>query len=277
MRHIFAAQPNKMSPLNCRDIPCDTKVKAGDDVLISTVFTWDKPVAESMGEYYRSIGAKVQVGGPAYDDPGAEFIPNKFMAPGVVITHRGCPRACPWCYVPKREGRKIRHLDIHAGNILQDNNFLACDQTHRDKVYAMLRTQRRCSLRGGLDARLLRDSDIEAIRGLRLFDLWTAHDSTDNGASLSAIRRFRAAGIPQGKIRCYVLVGFGGETMTQAEDRLRMVWEAGAYPFAQLFDGYTGSDILEWKRFARRWCLPAIYKSFFKKDNPSLTGGQKEK
>ena len=261
MRHIFSPNPNNMSPLNCRDIPFNTKVRAGDEVLISTVFTWDKPVAESMGEYYKSIGANVQVGGPAYDDPGGEFEPNKFTAPGVTITHRGCVRNCPWCYVPKREGLCIRHLEIKEGNILQDNNFLACNAEHREKVYAMLKKQRAISLRGGLDARLLRDSDIEQLRGLRLFDLWTAYDSMDNQSSLSAVRRLRSAGIPQSKIRVYVLVGFGGESMDCAEDRLRMVWEAGAYPFAQLYDGHNGADILDWKRFARRWSRPAIYKS----------------
>ena len=263
MKHIFTPKKYNQSPINCED-SYPTKVVASDEVLISVVFTWDKPVAESMGKFYKSIGATVHIGGPAYDDYGGEFEPNRFVSPGIVITHRGCVRNCPWCYVPKREGQKIRHLEIKEGNILQDNNILACNNDHRAKVYQMLRKQKQVSLRGGLDARLLRDSDIEEIRSLRLLDLWTAYDSKDSVESLKAIRRLRSASIPQSKIRCYVLVGFGGETMSQAEERLRLVWESGAYPFAQLFDTYQGEDLLEWKRFARRWSRPAIYKSILK-------------
>ena len=265
MRHIFSPNPNKMSPLNCRDVPCDTKVRPWDDVLISCVFTWDKPVAESMGEYYRYIGATVQIGGPAYDDRGGEFVPNLFTAPGVVITHRGCPRNCPWCYVPGREGQAIRHIPIHEGNILQDNNFLACNQDHREKVYSMLRKQRAISFRGGLDARLLRDSDIEAIRGLRLFDIWTAYDSIENTKTIPAIQKLRAAGIPQNKIRCYVLFGFDeNDTFSKAQERARDVYEAGGLPFAQLYDKHNGPDKKTWERLARTWSRPADYKTLMK-------------
>ena len=262
MIHVFTPVKNKMSPSGCLD-SYPTRVKAGDTVLISVVFTWDKDLAESMGKFYRSIGAKVKIEGPAYDDAGGEFTPGLFMASGVVITHRGCVRNCPWCYVPRREGQKIRCLEVKEGNILQDNNILACPRSHKEKVWEMLRTQRQVSLRGGLDARLLKDEDVENIRSLRLFDLWTAYDSRDNKKSIETIEKFRRAGIPQSKIRVYVMVGFDGEMMSEATERLVEVYKAGGLPFAQLFDGYKGSDILEWKRFARRWCLPAIYKSFF--------------
>ena len=265
MRHTFVPHKNSVSPLNCEDYGGHvSKVKAGDDVWISVVFKWDMLLAESMGQFYKSIGASVQIGGPAYGDPGAEFIPGLFTAPGITITSRGCVRNCPWCYVPKREGQKIRHLEVKEGNILQDNNILACNNDHRARVYQMLRKQKAVSLRGGLDARLLRDSDIDEIRSLKLFDLWTAYDDKENKtASISAIGRLRAAGIPQSKLRCYVLIGFGNETRSEAEGRLFDCYMAGALPFAQLYDGNKseGEEHKEWKRLARRWCLPAITKA----------------
>lgn len=240
-----------------------------DEVRISCVFTWDKPIAERLAQNWQGHGM-VKIGGPAYGDIGGEFTPNLYTGKGVTITSRGCPRNCPWCYVPKREGQKIRNLEIKEGNILQDNNILACDKTHKNKVWDMLRKQKNVSLRGGLDARLLKDEDIENIRSLKLFDLWTAYDDKENKtASLSAIRRLRSAGISQNKIRCYVLIGFANETRSEAEGRLRDCYEAGALPFAQLYDGYNGADIKEWKRFARKWSRPAIYKSIIKGiDNP---------
>ena len=130
---------------------------------ISVVFTWDKKKSEDMADTWRDWGWTVKFGGPAYDDPGGEFVPNKYTKQGVVITHRGCCRNCEFCYVPKREG-KIRCLEIKEGNILQDNNILACPKEHKRKVFDMLRKQKNVSLRGGLDARLLTDWDIEQIR-----------------------------------------------------------------------------------------------------------------
>lgn len=234
-----------------------------EPIEISCVFTKDKSAAEDLAYEYKAAGCNVKIGGPAYDDPGGEFTPGKYCLQGVIITHRGCVRNCPWCYVPKREGQRIRHLEVKEGNILQDNNILACNRDHKEKVWTMLRKQRAVSLRGGLDSRLLKDDDVENIRSLHLYDLWTAYDSEENKSySLNAIRRLRSAGISQNKIRCYVMVGFN-ETMDEAESRLKETYIAGALPFAQLYDGYQGNDVSDWKRFTRKWSRPAIYKSFF--------------
>lgn len=227
---------------------------------ISVVFTWHKKQAERMADAWRDWGWTVKVGGPAYDDPGGEFITNQYTKQGVVITHRGCCRNCSWCYVPKREG-KIRCLEIKEGNILQDNNILACPKSHQRKVFDMLRKQKNVSLRGGIDARLLTDWAIEQIRSLHLFDLWTAYDSQENDKSIETIRRLRKAGIPQDKIRCYVLVGFN-DTQEQSEARCLDVLNNGGMPFAQLYDQIKTDDLKGWKRLARKWSRPAIYRQF---------------
>lgn len=120
---------------------------------------------------------------------------------------------------------------------------------------------------------MLKDEDIENIRSLRLHDLWTAYDDKENEtASISAITRLRTAGIPQYKIRCYVLIGFGNETRSEAEGRLRDCYNAGAYPFAQLYDGHKDVDEKEhkeWKDLQRTWSLPAAFKSHMQKGTKS--------
>lgn len=267
MRWIFTPKRNSFSPLNCQDT-FETSVKQGDEVWISVVFTWDTALAESMANYYQNIvGAVVKLGGPAYGDPGGEFTPGLFTAPGVTITSRGCPKQCPWCYVPKREGG-LRYLEIKEGNCIQDNNIIACNKAHKDKVWAMLRKQRGVSLRGGLDAHFLKDEDVESIRGLRLADLFLAYDHDNNrSVALRAISKFRRAGVPQSKIRCYALVGFDGDTIEAAEDRCRHIYAYGGMPFAQLYDKCADADLTEWKRMARRWSRPAIYKDMMRPEN----------
>jgi hypothetical protein len=229
-----------------------------DTINISCVFTWDKPEASRVAEAWKASGYKVNLGGPAFDDPGGEFTPGKFIRAGVTITSRGCIRNCPFCYVPKREG-KIRHLEIKAGNIVNDNNLLACNRAHIERVFDMLKTQRAIEFKGGIDARLLKPWHIDAMRGLKIREIWTASDGIEYlSTATAAIRALSAAGFSRNKIRCYVLIGYGGEEQAYAEYRLREVFCAGSLPFAQLYDGFTPTK--EWKQFARTWSRPALTK-----------------
>lgn len=232
------------------------------EVHVSCVFTWDKPKAEYLAECWKFIGSKVKLGGPAYDDPGDEFIPGMYVRKGITYTSRGCPNNCKFCFVPKREG-KIRELPISEGNEIQDNNFLACSKGHRQKVYDMLRAQKEIRFLGGLEAGRLTDWDIEEMRKLRIKELWVACDS--KGAvkrTTKVIGKLSQAGFSQNHIRCYVLIG---DDMTENEARLRAVYEAGALPFAQL---YQPEKLLEyskaWKQFARTWSRPAATRAHMK-------------
>ena len=65
----------------------------GDAVHIDVNFTWDKPYAEQLAEDWRHV-APVTLGGVAYGDPGAEFVPGRYIKAGYTFTSRGCPRRC---------------------------------------------------------------------------------------------------------------------------------------------------------------------------------------
>ena len=234
----------------------------GISVNVSCVFTADKALALRIGDAWKDWGCTVNVGGPAFDDPGLTFTPGQFVKHGVTFTSRGCVRECPWCYVPKREG-KIRELPIVPGNIVQDNNLLACSRSHQEKVIEMLKTQKAVNFRGGLDPRLLTDWFIDQARGLRVHELWLSADHEGYEAySIKAITKLARAGFSRNKIRCYVMIGFN-ETIGEAEERLRRIYRAGALPFAQVFDGLDDSK-KEWRRFARVWQRPAATNTMMK-------------
>jgi hypothetical protein len=230
---------------------------------ISVIFTADIPLAENMKLAWESYGCRVKIGGPAYDDPGGEFTPNKYVKSGITITSRGCNRECPWCYVPIREG-KIRELQtIHPGNIVQDNNLLMCSRPHQEKVFEMLKTQHGIRFLGGIDARMLTDWHVEQFQSLRIEEIWLAADHSDSWAySQKAINKLSRNGFSRNKIRCFVMVGYDGETMSYAEERLRAVWYAGALPFVQLYDRVD--DKAPWKQFIRTWSRPAAIASVMK-------------
>jgi radical SAM superfamily enzyme YgiQ (UPF0313 family) len=93
----------KASPDDARAYfgPPDLFVEA-DEVHISVAFTYDKPIAERLAEQWRHV-APVKIGGVAYGDVGAEFIPGRYIKPGYIFTSRGCPRRCWFCSVWKRD------------------------------------------------------------------------------------------------------------------------------------------------------------------------------
>lgn len=226
-------------------------------VDISVVFTRDIPLAKTLQSMWETV-CPTQIGGPAFDDSGGEFVPGKFVARGIVHTSRGCPKRCPFCYVPKREGN-IRILPIHPGNVIQDNNLLACPQEHIEKVFEMLRHQHSIRFLGGIDKDFLRDWHIDRMRGLRVREIWLSDDTIEShSTAIDAIKKFQRAGFRKRQIRCYVLCGYGS-TMADDEKRLTELVNAGCLPFAQLYDGIDDRD--SWKKFIKLWSRPAAYLS----------------
>ena len=91
------------------------------EIHISVAFTWDLEQAHILAEQWQRYGT-VKIGGPAFNLPGDEFIPGRYLKEGYVITSRGCPNHCWFCAVPKRECNGLHELQIKDGyNILDDN------------------------------------------------------------------------------------------------------------------------------------------------------------
>lgn len=235
-----------------------------DEIHISCTFTRHRDV-EFLAYSWEKYGT-VRIGGPAFGDPGGEFTPGLYVKEGVTITSRGCIRNCPFCYVPGREGR-IRELKIHAGNIIQDNNLLACSKGHIKKVFEMLRCQKKIDFVGGLDCRLLEDWIIEELRSLKIYQLWFAYDSTKCESAIKRVAEKLTPFFSRNKLRCYVLVGYGNDTVEKAEGRLRTIYELGFLPFAMRYDKHYQSTN-EWHKLIRTFSRPACTKKYMKPGSP---------
>ena len=261
-----------------RVFPCKTKFTPEDDdvffrspglleegryaeVHVSCVFSWHKEKAESLAKGWRRVCNDVKVGGPAYDDPGGEFVPGMYVRFGHVMTSRGCPKRCPFCLVPLREG-KLRELEVKEGYDIVDNNLLACSRDHVEKVFDMLEGQKGITFTGGLDAEFLQDWHIDRLvslgsrfrYGYFAYDLPRDRDSVED-----ALRKCHEAGLKQQQLGCYVLVGFEGDTVDKAYRRCEWVFTQGGIPFPMY---YRSSDVAEkkkskkWTEFANVWGYP---------------------
>ena len=234
-----------------------------DEVHISCTFTWDKKHCQELAYQWEAATDKpVKLGGVAFGSPSDDFIQGLYIKPNIIFTTRGCNNVCPWCIVPGLEGR-LKELPIYPGNWIQDNNFLQASRAHKEKVFDMLRTQKRICFKGGLEADLVDDHFVDNVTSLRIEELWLA---CDTDASLPAFKRacekLRRAGFSREKIKCYALSY--GEDMDKDEARLRQIYEAGAMPFMQLFRDFTDEKTEyapEWRAFARQWQRPAAIRA----------------
>ena len=231
----------------------------GENVFISVTFTWDIPEAQRLQRAWQDFYPHVLIGGPALDNPGAGFEPGVFVKNGVVITSRGCPKKCSWCFVPKREG-KLRELSIEDGYIIIDNNFLACSKNHVRSVFQMLRRQKRAAqFKGGLDVTIFDLEHKHLFNSIRLDEMFFACDTPEAIKSLERVANL-IHDFSIEKKRCFVMIGH--TPIEEAESRLNKVYSLGFLPFAQLYQPEERIKYSkQWLDLNRKWSRPAAYRT----------------
>jgi len=229
-------------------------------IEISVAFTWDLPLAERLAELWTRI-APVTIGGPAVGAPAGEFVPGRYLKPGNVITSRGCPNRCWFCAV-WRANPTVQELPICDGWNVQDDNLLACSRSHIEAVFRMLKRQtHRAHFTGGLEAARLKDRHIDLLQDLNPKQIFCAFDTADDLEPLQdAGRRLLKAGFTRTKkqLRAFVLIGYPGDIMTEAEKRIYAVMRAGFLPMAMLWRDTDGKTPPGWSALQRHWARPAI-------------------
>ncbi len=234
-------------------VPCD-------EVHVSCTFIWQNRRAEFLAKQWETAGYSVKIGGPAYDAPGGEFVPGRYLKPGYVFTSRGCNNSCWFCVVPQREGN-IRELQITEGFNVLDSNLLQCSDDHIRKVAFMLgRQKERPEFTGGLDARAMKPWHAEMLFHLRPKSLYLAYDNHIDWKPVKrAWRQLQEAGFKASShtVSCYVLVGYLSDTIGKALERVERVKAAGMVPFSMYYRG-PGDEPkpANWATFQAKWSNP---------------------
>ena len=233
-----------------------------DRIYASKVFTFTTDFQD-----YAAGDPEPVRGGTGYDpdvklpDEIERMIPDYSIYPewgsALGFLTRGCIRNCPWCIVPRKEG-KLQVVDdierIAAGRrdvVLLDNNFLAAPgEFVREQLEKAARLGLRLDFNQGLDARLMTAENarlLTACRWIRFIRF-----SCDTTAMIEPIRRavrlIRETGSRRA-IFCYMLV----QDIGDAETRLRALVELGVTPFAQPYRDFTdnAATTKEQRDFAR--------------------------
>lgn len=241
-----------------------------DRVYMSKVFTFS-PDMDTV------IRAKEIVrGGTGYKDYGSlspeieatypDYSIYPKWKPAIGFLTRGCIRNCPWCIVPRKEGKirpaatwqEIKRSDSRE-IVFMDNNVLACDHGLQ-QIEDMGGKPVWVDFNQGIDARLITPEVAQLLA--RLHWIRFVRMSCDTKAMLpvilNAVQNMVEAGISRSRFWCYVLV----QDVQEAHEIVLSLDYHGITPFAQPYRDYDGGEpTAEQKQFARWVNCKQLFKS----------------
>lgn len=194
---------------------------------------------------------------------------------------RGCPRACDFCIVAGKEGRRsVKVADLSewwSGQRyieLLDPNLLACPD-HMNLLRQLKDSGAQVNFNQGLDARLLTQENIEAINAIRAKDIHFAWDRMEESeAVLAGLRlyRERASRKVHGDWGTVYVLTNHGTTMAENLYRVKTLIDLGYFPYIMIFDKPNAPREI---KDLQRWCNRFVYKSEpdFRRYDPRRRGG----
>ena len=180
---------------------------------------------------------------------------------------RGCIRNCPWCVVPKKEGKirpyrtweQIKRPDSRD-IVFMDNNVLACPHGV-EQISKMGGQNVRIDFNQGLDARLITPGIAELLSRVKWIRSIRMSCDTDSmlDVVLRAVDRLGKCGIKPYRVFVYLLV----QEIESAERRALALRSAGVDVFAQPYRDFVNNKepADELKHFARWVNRKEIFKT----------------
>ena len=223
-----------------------------DKVYISCIFEKNGPKTLGQAQLF---SCRVEIGGYGVSDvklpDEVEHLCPDYSLYGIDcsmgFTSRGCLRSCPWCIVPKFEGKIRDHAPLseflrHKKLILLDNNFLASPRCS-ENLKELIAHEVKVNFNQGLDIRLVNQENAKLLSEVLYYDwhfkerrLHFAFDLPEiEDDVLEGIRTLEKAGIPRFHLMFYVLVGYD---TSYAEDlhRIKLLLDQGVKPYIMPYD-----------------------------------------
>lgn len=231
-------------------------LKDVEKVYVSCIFPQNAAKARGLASWFNQ--AQVSFGGPGFEKPSALPHDVEHMRPwypfydiefDMGFTTRGCPKRCPFCYVPKLEGAFREHADIeefhwpgHKKLVLLDNNFLYSSRWQETLDWINQRKMM-VNFNQGLDFQFLTHEKAVELAGTKLYP-WTfvkpsvsfAWDLMEEEPYVDrAVKTLEDAGFKMWKIQIYILVGYN-TSHDQDLYRVNKIIEYGLDPFVMVYN-----------------------------------------
>lgn len=246
-----------------------------DEVWASCIFDWNRHKTDGLRFLYPD--AEIHIGGSGVDlhsrlpEEVDRMMPDYSIYPDwnidIGFTTRGCIRNCPFCVVPRKEGRFRRfqhpsefHHPDHKGAMLMDNNILADKSWFLEVTDWIISERMKVDFNQGLDLRLM-DKDIaERIRALMPLANWKfAFDSLDYEDEVrKGVRMLLDAGIKMRSMAQVYVYLDSDEDWESAFERVSILKELGTMPYVMI---NRNARITPRMRALKRWTRPQIFYS----------------
>lgn len=234
-----------------------------DKIYCSSIFTWtDKSMVTS----------DMICGGTGFDlttKLSAE-IEMVRVKKNVGFTTRGCPRKCPFCVVPQKEGYIVYVVgdiyDLWDGRsktiTLYDSNILALPKHFRKICQQILREDLKVDFNQGLDIRYITHRTarlLKKLHGVGYYPHWRF--SWDlmklEKVFLRKIKLLLNYLNPR-SIMVYVFVNYN-TSLDEDMHRVKTIQGLGCDPFVMVYDKPNASRLIkEFARWNNRFCLKGL-------------------
>lgn len=234
-----------------------------DRTYMSKVFTFSGEYVNGFSDYGEIIKGGTGYNSfdtlPEYIDrlcPDYSIYPKFSHAYGFLT--RGCPNACGWCIVPKKEGDIRPYSDIgdflggRKSAILMDNNVLA-HQHGLDQIEKIARMGIKIDFNQGLDARIIAGDESIARLLSRVKWIRYIRMACDTKGQIpfieQALENLNKYGVKNYRVFVYVLV----KDIEDAHHRVQFLKDKGCSPFAQPYRDFVSNKEPheDQKRFSR--------------------------
>lgn len=186
---------------------------------------------------------------------------------------RGCPNKCPWCVVPRKEGRIKPYMDVdeiaiegRTNLVLMDNNILAAGRYAVEQFQKIIERGYRVDFNQALDARLMNEEFAELMARMKWIDRRIRFGCDSHGQIKDcekAIAMINARGY-KGEYFLYTMIG-GKSDFKESFERTNYWWVRNQecreqhlpniYPYAQPYrDPDNPHHIIpQWQLDMARW------------------------
>lgn len=239
-------------------VDADEVIKSGTGYAISLVDgvevydpTKDQPLPEEVEHIFPDYSLYADAGKRNTADTAYGFLT------------RGCPRACTFCHVAKKEGgvsRKVADLtEFWNGQkniVLNDPNILACKD--RMDLLEQLADSGACvEFNQGLDVRLINGEVLEVLKRIRIKTIHFAWDDYQQKDVVTRQLIFvrENTSWDHRKLMVYVLVNYD-TTFEQDIERVEFIRTLDMQPFVMIYDKQHADK--KYKNL-QRYCSPFIF------------------